>query len=581
MSIRSPRTVMLAAVTFLVVVLGLFAFALNRSHADDRHDAEQRFVERARISAALTESLFSSTAAQAAVQNSRRLGGAVVDSSRLESQVRESSLAYAVVLDERGRIIAATRGLPADARARLAALPAPIRGGLRGRPFLSDFIDVRGTAGVLEYAAPFKTQFGRRVLVQAFSATLISRFLGSYLGSIPDARRSTAYVLDSRGRVVGSPNPRQPGGSTVREPGLLTALAGAERSGEFDSAGTARSFASAPVAGTSWRVVLSTRSSTLYEGTSMTVQWLVLLALAGAGIAALFLFGRTLRAAAAVEQANARLERTNTELEHTNLELKRSNDELEQFASVASHDLQEPLRKVQSFGDQLEHRFAADLPTEAVDYLRRMRSSANRMSTLIEDLLEFSRVTTRPQAVQDVDLADVAREVVAADLDGMIRSTRGRVTIGALGVVEADALQMRQLLQNLIANALKFHRANVAPEVHLRAAACDAPDWVAFEVSDNGIGFDERYAERIFRVFERLHPRDVYAGTGIGLALCRRIVERHNGSITAVGREGEGACFTVTLPRSAPRLRQFPTDDELAGTDVPDAAADARVPAHV
>lgn len=576
-----PRTAMAAAIALLLLVLGVFATALVRSHADDRRDAERRFVERARISAALTESLFSSTASQSAAQNARRLGDKVVDRRRLDRQVRESALAYALVLDRSGRVIAASRGVAPEVRARVAARPPLIRAALAGRPFsLSDLIDLPGTPGVLEYTAPFKTAFGTRVLVQGFPASLISRFLGAYLGRLPDARRSAAYVLDSRGRVVGSPSRRQPGGSTVREPGLVAAVRGGAPRGEFDSAGSMHAFAAAPVAGSTWRVVLSTRSSALYEGTGVMLQWLALLALACAGAAAVFLLWRALRAAEAVELANARLEGANAELAHANLELTRSNEELEQFASVASHDLQEPLRKVQSFGDQLEHRFSAELPPEAIDYLRRMRSSANRMSTLIEDLLQFSRVTTRPQAAQDVDLAAVAREVVAADLDGLVRETHGSVQIGRLGSVEADPLQMRRLLQNLIANGLKFHRPGVAPEVHIEPVACEAPDRIAFAVSDNGIGFDTRYADRIFRVFERLHPRDVYAGTGIGLALCRRIVERHGGEIAADAEEGAGARFTVTLPRSAPRLRRFGGgDDDVAA--IRSSGDAARVPAHV
>lgn len=305
MSIRRPRAVVGAAVMLLVLVLGLFALALAQSHADDRRDAERGFGERTRVSAALTESLFSSTAAQAAAQNARRLGGRTLDEGDLERQVREASLAYAAVLDGRGRVLATTRDLPPQARTRLTARSTPVREALAGRLFLSDFIDMRGTRGVLEYAAPFKTRYGARVLVQGFSATLIARFFGGYLGRIPDARRSTAYVLDSNGRVVGSPSARQPSGSTVREPGLVSALRGGARSGEFHSAGTTRSFASAPVAGTAWRVVLSTRSSTLYAGTGATVQWLILLALGAAGAAAVFLFGRTLRAAANVERANA------------------------------------------------------------------------------------------------------------------------------------------------------------------------------------------------------------------------------------------------------------------------------------
>ena len=580
MSAGKQRSVMAAAVVLLVFVVGLFALALERSHTERRRDAETRFVERARISAALTESLFSSTAAQASAQNSRRLGGETVDQARLERQRSEGGLTYAVVLDEKGRIIASTGKLPADVRTRLTAQPGSVREALGGRAFnLSDFIPVRGTNGVLEYTAPFETKFGTRVLVQGFSAGLISKFLGSYLGRLPDARQSTAYVLDARDHVVGSPSARQPGGSVVREPGLVAALSSKSRSGEFDSRGANRSFASAPVRGSTWKVVLSQRSSTLYSGTGLAVQWLVLLALAAAGAVAVFLLRRGLRSAAAIEQANSRLEVANAELAHTNLELTRSNGELEQFASVASHDLQEPLRKVQSFGDQLERRFAADLPPEARDYLRRMRGSANRMSTLIDDLLRFSRVTTRPPELQTVNLAEAAREVVAADLDGLVRETHGSVHIGALGSIEADGLQMRQLLQNLIANALKFHRPDEPPEVRVEPVPCDKPDRIAFVVSDNGIGFDARYAERIFRVFERLHPRDVFTGTGIGLALCRRIVERHGGEIVAESRDGEGARFTVTLPRTATRMRQFAP--EAVTEDGEREESEERVPAHV
>jgi light-regulated signal transduction histidine kinase (bacteriophytochrome) len=248
-----------------------------------------------------------------------------------------------------------------------------------------------------------------------------------------------------------------------------------------------------------------------------------------------------------VQSANAKLERANQDLAHSNLELKRSNAELEQFASVASHDLQEPLRKVQTFGDQLERRYGDQIPDEAVDYLHRMRRAANRMSTLIEDLLRFSRVTTHARPPQPVDLSRVAREVTS-DLEAPLQETQGVVEIDGLPTVEADPLQMRQLLQNLIANGIKFHRPGLPPLVRLQRAQSPGVGLVAFTVQDNGIGFEPEYEERIFKVFERLHPRDVYQGTGIGLAMCRKIVERHGGSIVAAGRPGEGSTFTVTLP---------------------------------
>ncbi|HYF26107.1 MAG TPA: ATP-binding protein [Baekduia sp.] len=575
---RRPRTILSAAVTLLVVVIGLFGVALMQSHADDRRDAERRFEERAHISASLTESIFSSSAGQTAAQHARRFGGATIDQRQLDRLVREGRLAYAAVLDARGRVLATSTGLPADIRDRLARRPVTVRAALAGRPFaLSDFLTVRGTPGVLEYASPFASPAGPRVMVQGFPVRLISAFLGGYLGDIPDAQRATAYVVDSQGRVVGSPDRRQVAGRAVRQPGLVDALRGGS-DGEFDSAGETRSFTSAPVKETSWRVVLSMPSSALYADIDPLVQWLVLVALAAAGMAAVFLLARTVRATAAVADTNEQLEQANAELAHSNRELQRSNAELEQFASVASHDLQEPLRKVQTFGDQLEHRFAGDLPPEAVDYLRRMRASAGRMSALIDDLLRFSRVGTKPPRMAQVDLGEAAREVVAADLDGLVRDTHGRVDVEPLGTVEADPSQMRQLLQNLIANALKFHRPEVAPEVHVRPAPAAEPGTIAFEVADNGIGFDPRYEERIFRVFERLHPRDVYPGTGIGLALCRKIVERHGGQITAAGAEDGGARFTVTLPIVAAR----PMTAEAMGMAHPaEDAAEERVAAHV
>ncbi len=230
-------------------------------------------------------------------------------------------------------------------------------------------------------------------------------------------------------------------------------------------------------------------------------------------------------------------------------ELRRSNAELEQFAYVASHDLQEPLRKIQAFGDLLAAKHAAALADEGRGYVGKMQSSAGRMSRLIDDLLSYSRVTTHARPFAHVDLAATVRDVVE-DLE--LRATRagGRVEVGPLPAVEADPVQMRQLFQNLVGNALKFHRPGVPPVV--RVTAEPAGDGWALSVADNGIGFEDRYAGRIFQVFQRLHGRDEYDGTGVGLAICRKIVDRHGGTIAAYGRPGEGATFVVTLPaRSA------------------------------
>lgn len=250
------------------------------------------------------------------------------------------------------------------------------------------------------------------------------------------------------------------------------------------------------------------------------------------------------------------LERTR-ELNELNTELERSNRELQDFAFVASHDLQEPLRKIQAFGDRLRTVQAAKLDGQGRDYLDRMYNAASRMHTLINDLLTFSRVTTKAQPFGRTDLNKITAEVVS-DLETRIEETGGSVDIGQLPVIEADELQMRQLFQNLIANALKFRKKDVEPNVTLTSENAGAKatrnggsgdsDAIRIYVKDNGIGFDEKYLDRIFTPFQRLHGRNEYEGTGIGLAVCRKIVERHGGTLTALSAPGEGSTFIVTLP---------------------------------
>jgi signal transduction histidine kinase len=285
----------------------------------------------------------------------------------------------------------------------------------------------------------------------------------------------------------------------------------------------------------------------------------------------------------ALERDNARLaaevderRRTNETLTALTTRLEQSNRELQDFASVASHDLQEPLRKIQAFGDRLRTKFAAPLGDAGRDYVDRMHAAAGRMQTLINDLLSFSRVTTKAQPFIPVDLGAVAREVLS-DLEARVEQTGGRVELGDLPTIDADPLQMRQLLQNLIANGLKFRKPDVPPVVTVTAEVAAAGGGCELRVADNGIGFDEKYLDRIFNVFQRLHGRDEYEGTGIGLAVCRKIAERHGGSITARSRPGEGATFVVTLPAShaaEPRVVELPTTSQGNATDAAHAQAD-------
>lgn len=232
------------------------------------------------------------------------------------------------------------------------------------------------------------------------------------------------------------------------------------------------------------------------------------------------------------------------------VKLEQSNRELQDFAYVASHDLQEPLRKIQVFSGRVREENQERLDATSLDFLDRVVNAAQRMQRLIEALLEYSRISTKQQPFRPVDLGVVTREV-AGDLETLVAETKGRIEVRSMPVIEADPVQMRQVFQNLVANALKYHRPDVPPEVvvegrcpegNLENAVCE------ITVSDNGIGFDEQYLDKIFTPFQRLHGKKQYQGTGIGLAIVRRIVERHGGEVTARSTPGVGSVFVVTLP---------------------------------
>ncbi len=246
------------------------------------------------------------------------------------------------------------------------------------------------------------------------------------------------------------------------------------------------------------------------------------------------------------------LERHEVALQEYTQKLEISNRELQDFAHVASHDLQEPLRKIEAFGGRLSTKYADILPDEGKMYVERMQNAAGRMRLLIEDLLNFSRVTTKAKPFQPTDLTEVVSGVVS-DLQIRIEETGAEILLGDLPSIDADATQMRQLLQNLIGNALKFGKADEKPVVHIDAEISSSwsqgqSEVCRLRITDNGIGFDNKYKNQIFTIFQRLHGRNEYEGTGIGLATCRKIAERHGGEIDAESQPGEGAVFTVTLP---------------------------------
>ena len=251
----------------------------------------------------------------------------------------------------------------------------------------------------------------------------------------------------------------------------------------------------------------------------------------------------------ALRQSEQRYKSLHAELElrvrERTAELERRNRELREFAFVASHDLSEPLRKIQTFGSLLELKNVDRLDEQSRDYISRMTGAANRMRELLNALLWYSRIDTKGQEFRSAKLDDVVTDATV-DLEGSIQKAGAQVEIGPLPTVNGDPYQLRQLFQNLIANAVKYHRAGVKPVIKVHGESDDGKCCIFVE--DNGIGFDEKYLEKIFQPFQRLHGKDEYQGTGIGLAICRKIVERHGGTITANSNPGRGSTFIITLP---------------------------------
>ena len=229
-------------------------------------------------------------------------------------------------------------------------------------------------------------------------------------------------------------------------------------------------------------------------------------------------------------------------------ELTRNHEELEQFTHIASHDLREPLRKVLAFSGLLIEEEGAHLSAQGHDYLHSIVSATRRMQGLLGSLLDLTRVTSQGQGFDPCELSGVLADV-QLDLQIAITERGARVVVGPLPDIEADTAQMRQLFQNLIQNAIKYAREDVAPRIEIVEIPDSDPASVTIECRDNGIGFESQYAERIFGVFQRLHTRDRYGGAGIGLSICRKICARHGGDILARGVPDAGAVFTLRLRR--------------------------------
>jgi signal transduction histidine kinase len=530
----------------LGVVLVL-AYLISSSQNSSRRAAEQRFASGATIRSELTSSLLTTSG------TALRSAAAKVPPTRsaLDALVKSSRLRYAVIASTTGKVVATSGRIPPAELERLTGRPAYVRQALSGRPWLSGLLSAGpGERQTIDWAASFTSPQGPRVLVEGFAATSLASFLRTFLDQGSSGR--AIYVIDSRRGLIASSK------SSGLAPGakLPNALAHAR---DLSARTIGKDFVvSAPIDGTGWHLVLAQPSSALYPalaGSSSWLLWSIVVLVAALGLASLVLLRRWLVGSHQLAFAVAELESLNETLEakveeRTALarqrldELQRSNSELEQFASVAAHDLQEPLRKIRMYGERLGER--SELGEDSRSDITRMDAAAVRLQRLIDDLLDLARVNSRGRELLPIDLTEVASEAIS-DLDAQVVEVGAQVEIGKLPTVLGDHVQIRRVLQNLLSNALKFHREDVPLLVRVYSEV--TPDGrCVITVADNGIGFDEQYAERIFGAFQRLHGRSAYEGTGIGLSIARKIAWRHNGDITASGIPHEGATFRLTLP---------------------------------
>jgi signal transduction histidine kinase len=556
------REAVAALVVGTMIVLGVmvvFAIQLANNQASSKQEIQSRVHERAVLAGALIDSLFQTSARSAATLDSRIYGTRTVSNRVLDRAARNNR--YLVLLSSSGAVLAHSKGFSSIARSDL-----PISEALKllraGKPWALGNVLPYPHGGVINYGLTVPTRYGPRYVLTGFGPNVLGPFLLGELREIPGVKGAHNLVLDAHGEVLASTYLARPTGYIFHTPVQLNVL--------HHSSGTVSGhyYDQVPLPNTSWRILLSAPTGPLFasvSGLRKWLPWLIFVGFAAFALIALLLSRRALRTSEQIAEAhaslevahsrlsamNSELESTNSELAHTNAELEkradellRSNAELEQFASIASHDLQEPLRKVRTFTERVRETEGDDLSERGLEYLRRANASAERMQQLIEDLLRYSRVSTQGRPFAAVDLDQVAADVVE-DLEEAVLRSGAVIRVGSLPTISADPMQMRQLLQNLISNGFKFRREGVTPEVDVSATSDE--DWVKIVVSDNGIGFGPQYARRIFRVFERLHGRGAYPGTGIGLALCRKIAERHGGTVFAHSVVGEGSVFTVTL----------------------------------
>jgi signal transduction histidine kinase len=520
------RTVLLLFAAGALVMLGAAAYGLAHGQHGQRSTLERRFQGRAQLGAALVGSLFSASAPAQQAQAAQRFGGKI-DQTALNRQAQIGGSGFIAITDAKGNVLAASSGAPPGLQAMLSAQPSYFRRALAGGGY--------GLSGIqpgrsIYTALPFTGAGGTRVQVSGVKASLLASFLGGTLKQVSTTASSTSLIIDDAGGVIAEQGHGERVGQPLHDAALRSAVA---KHANGTIAGD-RQFTAQDIGTTGWRLVLVATSHAVYgpvAGVNRWLPWVILVVGAIALASVFFVLRRALAAAGQVRVANA--------------ELARSNADLERFAYVASHDLSEPLRTIGGFGSLLERRYSDRLDDEGRMMLSHVTGGAARLQALIDGLLSYARVSTAPRKVTRVDLQVVTDEVVEA-IRPAITDRGATVEVRQLPVVEGEREQLSQLMQNLILNAIKFTAEGVEPRVEVSSRET-GDGRVEVRVADNGVGVPPDQADRIFEMFQRGKVGADRSGTGIGLALCARIVERHGGMIRVEQREGGGSVFAFDL----------------------------------
>ncbi|MCW2992420.1 MAG: hypothetical protein JWM73_3014 [Solirubrobacterales bacterium] len=537
-------------VVFALVLLGVGAWLLADSQSRDRQQLRDRYATGATVASALIDSLFRVAFSSGVERSVRDFSGSVTQ-AQLDAYTRTNQSLYTAILDSSGKVVAASSHAPADAGTDLVK-----RVGKDGVA-IGDIVQIGAEEGV-ETATRFPVGTDVRYLVGGSQVDTFRGFLG---GSIAPLVRygGEAYVLDGAGRVLGAVSADAPKRPPPPQP-ELTRRAATQEDGLYEVDGQEQFFAGKPVADTNWHVVVSAPTAELYQPASGVSRWLpwVVLAILGFALVAIgVLIRRAVEAGAKIAVVNSQLEASQDrlrdralELQSSNAELQRSNAELEQFAYVASHDLSAPLRAVSGFSQLLGVRYKGKLDEDADQFIAHMQDGVERMQRIIDDLLTYSRVDRSGLQPEPIDLDAILDEVLQS-LRPDIDAVGGEVVREPLGKAAGEPGQLSQVLQNLVANGMKFTAEGVRPVVHVSAARVESR--VRISVRDNGIGIDQSHAEQIFKMFQRLHSTEEYEGTGIGLAIAKKIVDRHGGRIDIDPAPGGGTVFSFDIPAEMPR----------------------------